>query len=779
MVPRWLAGLPQHTKGRWFLVVCICLVLVVLLRPQVQFFDGFSEDEPSSRAQSADAVAVFSRAAVDGVSFRAPVSWQRKGRPAAVHPATTWKVRRPPASPLSQLNSSRCRHAIPKCLMHSSTIRSISANADTSSGEGGAATPSFFEEKTISTKAFHGAVVSPRCIEGGSVSTYHEWFLRRVLGIHFGDGIAKAVYDPQLYNTMVQAAINHQSSSSGGAGGFWFEHDHDFAFDGNFAQPKFPEKSFSSISHVLWWAKRWATTAITKISRDSDLENLYRRLCVDTPTSSIETQQGLRITLFERTVVRAVSAQVQHFFTVLQLGIDATLESHQKHAFHKTVTEYHGAFDPLVLVCGWITHTTTLDDVATLLASSSAMSELIQKHVAQQSPASAAAPRIYAQSLYALVYNDLPFHGVQPSVGKFWNMFRPTAGCSSTIRSCEASKGCRFICNGEYLKHAGILAEEMRQQEGGATTNRLYNHRVIGMGGKEDYTWETSVVNFFQRGGSDAPLNRSMTHQLGWLSSMDCTVDPFRKKLDEKIPQQLRDSAIGYSRVGLCVGGSSTSGTTTLTDTIHLACLKEFQASSEMSWGDDSCGGGSSTSGPLIRYIPHPDALARRHQQQSFLMPPRPSLRGVALSNEVEALDDALVPGPRWFDDVTLLKLDIHGYEWNLLPTWLRDEFVSVGAHHHIAAMSSTAAIDFAMCVPHYNSVSQLSMELNRLSVHTPNGREALATQWLTMQTYALGFIMVYQERGDGDHHNSFEQTYVHVRHFIKSEMWMILRDEL
>jgi hypothetical protein len=584
--------------------------------------------------------------------------------------------------------------------------------------------------------------VSPQCVN----TSFHAW-VTRALNHHFGPAISQAVYDPELYNLMVR------SVETDGDGAWWWPNDDKVPFKTVDTAPTRPTH-FYNISNLLWWTKRWTTIAISKVSRDSELEILFERLCVD-------PAHNMKMGLLEKTVLRTLSAQVHYFHTVLQLGIDVCNSPDVNGALYDLVKAHKG-MDSLVLISGWIQPSTSISDIdalfdthdKTTLQLAAVVRGRLETVMAAATALKAAGVKTYAESLYPLYYDGPAYLSSNPLDGKFWNMLRPTAGCSSIIRMCEVPDGCRLVCNAEYLLYAGRTE----------VSSQPYHHRMIGMGGNNEYEWEMSLLTFFE--GSTA-LSRGDAHQLGWLTSMDCTLTVTPGKRKWNVPKALRKAAIGFSGISLCAAGKKIAPYL-----VAPGGLKELQLSSETTWGD--------VNPPLtLRFSKNPGAVSaakrrrgRSTEDQSFTMAPRTTLSSPRTP----------VVGPRWFDALTVFKMDIEGWEWSYVPAWLREECHSIATNAKDAVQAhSTAAIDFAAAVPQHFTVSLFGLEFHRIGHTKSSGATntgALRAHWLTLQLYSLGFIMVGHEKNEMDQ-CCFEHAYVHVRHFIKSEMWMLLRDEI
>jgi hypothetical protein len=567
-------------------------------------------------------------------------------------------------------------------------------------------------------------------IQRTSMYPFHQWFLI-TLRKSFGRAISDAVYDPEMFNELAF----HRGQSNR-----WENRD-EFIFTTMKEPPRVPTH-FHNISNVMWWSKRLISVAISKLSRDSEMEALYLRVALD--------RNPLKLQLFERTTVRALSAQIQYFHTVLQLGVDVDVNEEMKRTLMQLAKQHNG-MDPLVLLSGWITSSTSISTIDALFASPSTLLSTVAKRAEEVRRANGAAVAA-SQALFPLRYDDVSYNRANPLNGKFWNMIRPTAGCSSVVRLCEVADGCRLFCNPEYLLHAG-----------GATGNTPapYFHRFIGMGCNNDYEWESSVVSLFA--GATAQSN-STTHRIGWFTAMDCslTVGPGRRQW--RVPAALQTAQIGFGAVSLCADGIKSGD-----NIITLPEVKEFQLKAERTWTEPT------TTQPIARHAAHPAAIAAAKSHAGT------DHRRVTMVSR-QPTEWSVASSPRLFDGVSILKMDIEGFEWNVIPRWLEDELRSVGSVvPDTVTTDSTKTINFETAAPDYFSVSLLALEFHRVGHKQLYGAAAigaLRAHWLMLHIYALGFILIGNEKNEMDQ-CCFEHAYVHARHFVRSEMWMVLRDDL
>ena len=160
----------------------------------------------------------------------------------------------------------------------------------------------------------------------------------------------------------------------------------------------------------------------------------------------------------------------------------------------------------------------------------------------------------------------------------------------------------------------------------------------------------------------------------------------------------------------------------------------------------------------------------------------RTSLNPIATPTEQAAARSKSWGAVRIFDDITILKVDVEGFEFNALPSWGRDELRNLAATSPDAfSQGARGILDFTKSTPKYNSVSLLSMEFHRMGHKGNYGatlRGAERSHYTMLHLYGLGFLMVGQERNHQDN-CCFELAWAHYRHYVRSEMWMIFGDSL
>jgi hypothetical protein len=598
---------------------------------------------------------------------------------------------------------------------------------------------------------------------------FHDW-VDSLLFRHFGKAIAEAVYDPEIFNAASRELSRnkappnpHESATT------MLSHPDDgffFTIKGS-SYPVAP-KNFHNISNMLWWCKRMTSIAIARISRDSELDKLYRRV------TAVDANP-LKWALLEATVVRAISAQVQYFHTVLQLAVDIALTSEVKtllrtffaSSSHRTSSSDH---DALVLVSGWMTVDTPIEDVDALFRCRNLLTEVLRhrahemayhdEQLLQKGIGFAAGA---SQGLYPIYYDDVAFDESFPPHGKFWNMVRPTAGCSSIIRACEIPDGCRMLCNAEYLVRAGLSpARTTSQDRQPSASTPPYRHRIIGMGSNNQFDWELSLLRVFN---ATSAAFHGHSHHIGWMTSMDCTITVEGGPRHWNVPEGLRSAHVGHNGVSMCADGARRES-----NILSPNELKDFQLQVEQRYDHTAAA------------LAHDWPVVRSTVADSVLRNP---LRGSGREHHVFTMPAvtgaAVTESPRWFDALSIYKMDIERFEWNVVPAWLYGELRSIGKFATTAvAKGASVSIDFELAAPDFFSVSLFSLEIHRIGQKYKEGDVdgALRMHWFMLHMYGLGFVMVGHEKNEIDQ-CCFEHTYAHVRHFVRSEMWMALREEL
>jgi hypothetical protein len=435
---------------------------------------------------------------------------------------------------------------------------------------------------------------------------------------------------------------------------------------------------------------------------------------------------------------------------MLQLAIDA-MEASTKDELHKLQSKFPHA-DPLTVIMTRVSHKDKKGVEALLQRPTSIVAEQITAKgygkTNEKGEASGALPQRQRTTgsiapMFPLEYNMGHFDSQRPINGKFWNMIRPTVSCSSLVRLCEVPDGCRLLCNAEYIMQAGLARTQTGDAENRPKTNK-YFHRIAGFGSNNEYDWETSLHRMFQK--SIAHSNGE-THEIGWITVFDCTLGFGRREWAP--PKELTESSIGFGHVTKCCDREPSDKSVSLGITKALLLKSEQERLAKRSASEARTVG---------------EQVTRYRVAEGAFLPKSPEDSGV-----------------RTFDDLTILKLDIEGYEFNVLPKWGRDELRCLAQQRPaVFAPGSSDLIDFAEDCQEYFTVSLLSMEFHRSGHKGDYGARltgALRAHYTMLHAYSLGYVMVGQEKNHQDN-CCYEVAWVHQRHFVRSEMWMLLGDE-
>jgi hypothetical protein len=399
--------------------------------------------------------------------------------------------------------------------------------------------------------------------------------------------------------------------------------------------------------------------------------------------------------------------------------------------------EAHAATDPLTVIMTAVSHKNR-EGVEKLLrdAASTFRGQLAEKQYDTMIANSHTQKHI--GSLFPLYYNLPPFNQQsRPLNGKFWNMIRPTGSCSSVVRLCEIPDGCRLVCNAEYLLHAGLTVGN----------GSPHFHRIAGFGSNNEYEWEDSLMRMFK---SSEAMSRGRHHSIGWLTIFDCTLVGRRQWAP---PRGLTESAIGFGHVTKCCDGEMSSTSVT------IGAFKDLQIKSENERRQHPADTERSTGELVTRYRVAPAVLLN--------------------NDNVSDHDSGTI---QVFDGLTILKLDIEGYEFNALPAWARDELRCLAEQNpSMFSRGDATALDFSAACREYFTVSLLNMEFHRSGHANKFGARlpgALRAHFTILHLYSLGFLMIGQERNHFDD-CCYEVAFVHQRHLVKTEMWGVVRDHI
>lgn len=577
------------------------------------------------------------------------------------------------------------------------------------------------------------------CNQSATVDGYYV-FAQQLMKRRLGAVLYSALYDEAMLAVLADAAANRTLGDTES----WTWNIRNLR-----ARPVVPAQ-FASSAQVLRLTKRLLSVGLGRMHRDVEMAKLYARTC----------SHSLAAVAFERAVVRVIEAHVNYMFTLLQLVLDS-MENSARSALrhvHSTITAPVGE-DALTYLMTKVTHESSIDDVQKLLdMSASELADLIK---AQRAFLRTPTPSSPVHAMFPLDYGSDLYRRQGPQNGKFWNMIRPTASCTSLVRLCEKPDGCRLLCNAEYLLRAGL------QERTASTTTDRYFHRIAGFGSNNEYDWETSLVNMF-RLAQNSPA--AVSHTIGWITVFDCTVGTRTNPWQP--PKELTESRVGFGYGSLCLDAPQElsvdlSAPISIPDGANKFSLREMQyvlTSSEREAVQKSSPDSNVIKGRLVTRTSLHDSLLLRKTAPLSLH------RTVVSSSGRE-------PTVRLFDAITILKVDVEGYEFNVMPSWARDELRNIG--QHIGRSDVSSLIDFEEAANDYFSVSLLSMEFHRSGHKYPYGAGldgALRAHYTLLHIYSLGFIMAGQEKNHQDA-CCYELVWVHYRHFVKSEIWMLVGD--
>jgi hypothetical protein len=572
---------------------------------------------------------------------------------------------------------------------------------------------------------------------------------------HLGSDLWAAVYDQDALGELARAA----------AAGTLGDDDRFVWHINKLRSPPVDPVPFSSPAAMLRLLKRLISVGIGRVHRDVEMAKLYAH------TSSSQAASAV----FRRALLRVVESYVNYFFTVIQLTVDAS-NAPVREALSKAQQqscEPIGA-DVMALLMTSVHHDTPLSTIAALLESSAAdLSTFVleqQKHIRDsRGTGFRSGNRVLA--MFPIEYDAESYGGQRPVNGKFWNMIRPTASCTSLVRLCEKPDGCRLLCNAEYLLHAGLQAPHQHMDE--------YHHRMAGFGSNNEYDWEMSLVKMFQRAKKGIAPSASksnpfvssdiVVHDIGWFTVFDCTLGSGNRQWSP--PDALTKSPIGFGYASKCLDAKASATAYGFGDVKRVLVESEIAAKE---------GRQHET---ITRRKVCPDTLATVIVDSS---------KDLAHRSWVASSRDGGATQVRLFDGLSILKVDVEGYEFNAIPEWARDELRNLGATSGAtdALAKGTASgsndgknllIDFEHAIDSYFSVSLLSMEFHRSGHKYNHGaslRGAQRSHYTLLNIYSLGFLMAGQEKNHQDN-CCYELVWVHYRHFVRSEIWMAVGDSL
>ena len=331
-----------------------------------------------------------------------------------------------------------------------------------------------------------------------------------------------------------------------------------------------------------------------------------------------------------------------------------------------------------------------------------------------------------------------------PKNGRFWNALRPVVGCSTVLRLCEQPDGCRYVCNPDYIffsgapshRETGAAAPLLRSMADPSSVRwRPRAVDMVGFGSNDEYDWEESIIRSFDPTRSPAGGRPNI---LRAIVSFDCTI-----KTPHPTPTVLSIRPPGsFGFVQRCLDQTPSQMSIT---------LRELQ--------------------PVLR-------TGKRLVKAADLPPSIVSAR----NHDVQEPDDAVSwfggsaadfvrsHGQRrtMFKRISILKVDVEGFEFGAIAQWLRDEMAAIGK---MWGDADGATFDE---VPGFASVEQIQFELHRMG-HKGNAGFALSgamqAHLLMLNLFALGFVPAAQERNHADN-CCYEFAAPSSRFYILSEAW-------
>ena len=530
-----------------------------------------------------------------------------------------------------------------------------------------------------------------RSTEEGVAPPYEVlvWCLLRRIA---GDELLHALYDHSLILDAARWASTTDDSSPKDA----LERDVPFDVHGwtifRRREAPTPPRSFAARSSQLRWIRQFISIGIGRVHRDEHLASRYFLLTKN--TSIVEIEFVIARRAFEKALAQVLRAYVSYAVTVLQLVVDVAKRP----------------------------NSSVLKEMASALSSAQRSHplndrvEVARKQVFLRDPG-----REVGELLSRVSANHAPYQLQSPKNARFWNPIRPTLQCHSLLRLCEATDGCRKMCNPQYTVYSG--AQHLQSCPKDTLSCKSLPHAPLvshfaGFGSNNEFEWEVSIVDMFSPrkspdGSSELEVDQERrVGRIGSISTFDCTL----KHGKWTPPSVLTDSPVTFRHASKCVDERPTEQSVTLAD------LK---------------------------------ALLQNDSQHLFTTYKRS-------------------PDGTSIEQLAILKLDIEGYEFTTIPSWLHGELKDIDVQ--LRSQNSGGMIDFSG-LRNFLPVDQLHMELHRMGHHYPAGASLASAQHahlLLLQIAALGFMMVGQERNHYDN-CCYETTFAHYRHFVESETWMQL----
>ena len=356
-----------------------------------------------------------------------------------------------------------------------------------------------------------------------------------------------------------------------------------------------------------------------------------------------------------------------------------------------------------------------------------------------------------------------------------------------------------------------------------------YAHQAIGFGSNNEYDWELGLVDAFKRAAPAGPAGVLLSVQqqqqqqksgsssasplpffsfpntIGRITVFDCTLKQWTP------PAFLTEGAVGFGHASYCLGLADSSplpavraangGSADGVAVVGFPSLRKFinsdgrfpnnyrDATNNNDKANNDDGDGQRPPNPFLKRFPARSLIARNPNADKII---RHRQSGSAAS--AEDADDVIVPSPLFvdyttFDEVSVLKLDVEGFEHIAFPSFLRAELQDLGLHYATGGDGAGAGpaasplrelrlIRFDTDAPDSPTISQLGMEFHRGGHKGPAGASywgALRSHYSLMQLYGKGFLMFAQEKNPVDY-CCYEIALAHYRHFVRSEVWLSAR---
>lgn len=258
-----------------------------------------------------------------------------------------------------------------------------------------------------------------------------------------------------------------------------------------------------------------------------------------------------------------------------------------------------------------------------------------------------------------------------------------------------------------------------------AVGGKPFHHRLLGFGSNNQYDYELMMWKYFGY-GTFAAHNKVYS-----MTSFDCTL---KKWLP---PQELISSPIGWGGASFCVGDQ--------TGTFNNASFVAFQ-----------------------------------EMKQRILESEKPGEHPTVLRNKM-AENVAAPVNTDYFDEVSILKIDVEGSEFKVFDAWAQGEIASFNRNTELhatldakAAGNSFPMIDFRKVISEFFTVSMVLVEVHSWGgqFHGYDHIGAFHMLHMMQQLNQMGFVMVaFEKNFFGD--CCFELVYVHYRFFTRSEVWL------